>query len=124
MLRYLVHIIFFFLFLPSLNCISWLLTRSEGFELRVPSPQKELPGREVKEDEEAEGGWASSADGHDFTQGAKLLTTSITGEQTKIPLKCQTNCLLYQPANLFAVQALGQSRYRATKSAQDAGNAN
>lgn len=86
--------IFFFSFLPSLNCISWLLTRSEGFKLHVPSPQQELPKEEVKEDEEAEEGWASSADGHDFTQGAKLLTTSLpppnTGKQTKIPPKCQT----------------------------------
>lgn len=59
----------------------------------MPFPQQqELPSGEVKESEEAEEGWASSADGHDSTLGAKLLTTSapppITGEQTKILPKC------------------------------------
>lgn len=67
----------------------FLVAHSEGFKLPVPSPWQELPSGEVKDNEEAEEGWASSADGLDFTRGTKLLTTSpplpITGEQTKNP---------------------------------------
>lgn len=57
----------------------------------------------VEEDEEAEEGWTSSADGHDSTRGAKLLTTPppSTGEQTIIPLKCHhTDSLVNLPTCL------------------------
>lgn len=79
----------------------------------------ELPGQEDKEDEEAEEGWASSADGDgdtrladDSAPTAKLLTTSpppIAGEKTnpwRIPNK-RTLKNAHPFADLFAEHVKG-----------------
>lgn len=120
----------FFFFLPLSELHVLAASSLRRVKLHVPSPQQELPDGVAKEDEEAEEGWTSSADGHDPTQGTELLTTPppppppSTGEQTEMPPTCQTHRLSCQPANLFAARALSRGRYRLSKSVRGCRNTN